>query len=62
MKTGIDFRFWAKLHTSLKKLMREVIRCPDSALQKKHLSYGFKNKMNPVVDKPTESVIYISNS
>lgn len=38
MKTGIDFRFWAKLHTSLKKLMREVIRCPDSALQKKHLS------------------------
>jgi hypothetical protein len=37
LKAGIDYKYWTKLHKSLKKLLRNVMRCNDKEMQKHHL-------------------------
>jgi hypothetical protein len=36
-KAGVSFEYWDKLYLSLKKLLREVIRCHDQKMQLKNL-------------------------
>ena len=36
-KAGIDFSYWIQVYRSLKRMLREVIRCHDPKIQTKHL-------------------------